>query len=229
MAGFLIQQLHAQEPAVVSLDVNVTDQSYDGVVQGIQKAGKQVCDAQKVSATQTSFDSVVQTEMQQGCDGVVLNLDPAHTLDWLSSAQRAGYSPQRVGLTAFDQTVIEGSGSAGEGLVTYFGSLLPSADSGSPAVRQFLQALHAYHPDERNVNLAAVGYLAGISFAEAVSKVHGELTRESLAGALESQAIDNGFQPPVQFQSGNHVAATSCRFYQLHAGRYQPISGWYGG
>lgn len=229
MASFLVQQLHAQKPAVVSLDVNVTAQSHDGVVQGIQGTGKQVCDDESVPATQTSYDSVVQNEMQKGCDGVVLNLDPAHTLDWLSSAQRYSYRPQRIGLTAFDQTVIDNAGSAGEGLVAYFGSLLPSAEPGSAAVQQFLQAMHAYHPEEKNPNLAVVGYLAGISFAEAVGKVHGQLTRDSLMSTLESQPIDNGFQPAIQFHPGNHVAATTCRFYQLHSGAYQPISGWYGG
>jgi branched-chain amino acid transport system substrate-binding protein len=230
MGRFIVGGLRSQKPAIVSLDVNVLDQSFGGISQGIQSAGKQVCDVQKVALEQTAYDNVVLQEKQKGCDGVVLNLDPAHTLDWMQSAQRFGYTPQRLGLTAFDSTVTTNGGSEAEGIVTYFGQVLPSAgDAGSyPAVEKFKGALARYHPEEKNINLALVGYLAGVSFGEAMAQVNGSVSRQSLIQTLESTTINNGLEPPVQFHSGNHAAATKCRFYAYHGGSFQPLTGWYG-
>lgn len=228
MADYLIEQMGSKAPAVVSLDVNVLDQSYQGAVAGIDaKAGKP-CDAEKEPISQTSYDSVVLNERTNNCDGVILNLDPARTLSWMQSAQRYNYHPKVIGLTAFDQTVVDHAGSYSDGLVTYFAQYMPRVDP-VPALQQFQQAMATYEPDERDLSDALVGYLAAVSFAQAIGHVQGGVSRQSFLNALYSSTIQNGIQQPVRYRQGDHSVATACRFYVLHGGQWADASDWYGG
>jgi branched-chain amino acid transport system substrate-binding protein len=228
MADYLISRMGAKAPAVVSLDVSVLDQSYDGAVAGIDaKAGKP-CDAEKVPISQASYDTVVLNEKQNNCDGVILNLDPGHTLSWMQSAQRYGYHPKVIGLTAFDQTVADHAGSYSDGLVTYFAQYMPRVDN-IPALQQFQSAMATYEPGERDLNDALVGYLAAISFAQAISHVQGPVSRQSFLNALYGSTIQNGLQQPVHFRQGDHSVALACRFYVLHSGQWADLSDWYSG
>jgi branched-chain amino acid transport system substrate-binding protein len=228
MADYLIGQLGSRSPAVVSLDVSVLDQSYDGAVAGIDAKAGSPCDAEKVPISQASYDTVVLNEKQHNCDGVILNLDPGHTLSWMQSAQRYGYHPKVIGLTAFDQTVVDHAGSYSDGLVTYFAQYMPQVDN-VPALQQFQQAMATYEPGERDLNDALVGYLAAVSFAQAIAHVQGPVSRQSFLNALYGAAIQNGLQQPVQFHQGDHSVALACRFYVLHQGQWADLSNWYSG
>ena len=229
MAGYLISQMGSRKPAVVSLDVNVLDQSYDGAVAGIQsRTGKNPCDAEKVPISQTSYDTVVLNEKSNNCDGVILNLDPAHTLSWMQSAQRYGYHPQVIALTGFDQTVVDHAGSYADGLVTYFAQYMPGVDA-APALQRFQQAMQTFEPDEHDLNDALVGYLAAVSFAEEIAQIKGPVSRQAFLNVLYSTTIQNGLMQPVRFHPGDHSAATACRFYVLHQGRWADLSNWYSG
>ena len=228
IADYLISQMGAKAPAVVSLDVSVLDQSYDGAVAGINaKAGKP-CDAEKVPISQASYDTVVLNERQNNCDGVILNLDPGHTLSWMQSAQRYGYHPKVIGLTGFDQTVADHAGPYSDGLVTYFAQYMPRVDN-VPALQQFQSAMAAYEPGERDLNDALIGYVAAVSFAQAIGHVQGPVSRQSFLNALYSSAIQNGIQQTVRFHPGDHSVSPACRFYVLHQGRWSDLSDWYSG
>ncbi|HEX6489231.1 MAG TPA: ABC transporter substrate-binding protein [Candidatus Dormibacteraeota bacterium] len=228
MADYLIGEMGSNAPAVVSLDVNVLDQSYDGAVAGIDAKKGKPCDAEKVPITQASYDTVVLNERSNNCDGVILNLDPARTLSWMQSAQRYGYHPKIIGLTAFDQTVVDHAGSYSDGLVTYFAQYMPRVDP-VPALQQFQQAMATYEPGERDLNDALVGYLAAVSFAQSIGHVQGPVSRQSFLNSLYSSPIQNGLMQPVQFRQGDHSVATACRFYVLHQGQWADQSNWYSG
>jgi branched-chain amino acid transport system substrate-binding protein len=228
MADYLISQMGAKAPAVVSLDVGVLDQSYDGAVAGIDSRAGKPCDAEKVPISQASYDTVVLNEKQHNCDGVILNLDPGHTLSWMQSAQRYGYHPKVIGLTAFDQTVVDHAGSYSDGLVTYFAQYMPRVDN-IPALQQFQQAMATYEPGERDLNDALVGYLAAVSFAQAIGHIQGPVSRQSLLNALYSSTIENGIQQPVHYHQGDHSVALACRFYVLHSAQWADLSDWYSG
>ena len=228
MADYLVGRLGSNAPAVVSLDVNVLDQSYDGAVAAIDAKKGKPCDAEKVPISQPSYDTVVLNEKQNNCDGVILNLDPGHTLSWMQSAQRYGYHPKVIGLTAFDQTVVDHAGSYSDGLVTYFAQYMPRVDD-VPALQRFQSAMSTYEPGERDLNDALVGYLAAASFAQAIGHVGGPVSRQSFLNALYGSAIQNGLQQPVRYHGGDHSVALACRFYVLHQGQWADLSDWYSG
>jgi ABC-type branched-subunit amino acid transport system substrate-binding protein len=226
-ASFLTTQMGVQHPALVSLDVNVLAETHDGVLSQLQDEHVAVCDAAKVPIEQALYDNVVLNEIQKGCDGVVLNLDPPRILDYLQAAQRYGYHPRMIGKTAFDQSVAQNGGSEAEGLVTYFAQLMPAVETQSAAVQHFTQVMHRYHPEEHDLNLALVGYLAGSGIAGELSRIVGPITRAALLQAIYSRPLDLGLAPPAHWTKTDHLAETSCRFYQLRQGEFQPASGWY--
>jgi hypothetical protein len=105
---------------------------------------------------------------------------------------------------------------------------MPAVDTNQPAVRHYLQVMRAYHPEDPNVNLALVGYLAGANFGRELAAIRGEITREAFIKALYASPLDTGLTPPARWLPGNHEAETKCRFYVLHQGAFQPASDWYG-
>src|SRR5579871_4383552 len=146
----------------------------------------------------------------------------------MQSAQRYGYHPKVIGLTAFDQTVVDHAGAYADGLVTYFAQYMPGVDP-VPALQQFASAMQTFEPGERDLNDALVGYLAAVSFAQVIGHIQGPVSRQAFLDALYANTIANGMQPAVRYRPGDHSAAAACRFYVLHQGRWADLSDWYSG
>jgi ABC-type branched-subunit amino acid transport system substrate-binding protein len=219
----------SKRPALVSLNVNILDQSFDGALAELRsELGHDPCDVEKADISQTLYDNIVLNEQGNQCDGVILNLDPPRILDWLQAAERYGYKPKMMGLTAFDSLVAQQGGSQAEGIVSYYAQFMPTVDGNQPAIRHYNEVWHKYHPEDPNLNLGLVGYLAGSSFAKELGGIGGEITRDAFVRQLFAGPLDTGFMPPARWTSTNHEAEVQCRFYVLHQGSFQPLSDWFG-
>jgi ABC-type branched-subunit amino acid transport system substrate-binding protein len=230
MAKYLMKQMGSKKPALVSLNVNILDQSYDGALAELRaELGHDPCDAEKADITQTLYDSIVLNEQSNGCDGVILNLDPPHILDWLQAAQRYGYDAghRMLGLTAFDSLVVQQGGTQAEGMVTYYAQYMPSVDTNQAAIAHYNEVWRRYHPDDPNANLGLVGYLAGSSFAKELAGVSGEITRDAFVKHLFAAPLDSGLRPAAQWTPANRESQNACRFYVLRQKSFQPLSDWF--
>jgi len=227
MADYLVKQMGATNPGIVSLAVNVLHDSFAGAQRAL--ASHNCGDEEEVSLAHGTYDDVVLNEMNHHCDGIVLNLDPPRIVDWMEAAQRYGYKPKRVALTGFDSSVVQQGGAYANDMVTYYAQYMPTVDTNQPAVSHYVQEMHTYHPEDPNVNLALVGYLAGTEFGREMNAVPGTITRQAFINQLYAGNLDTGFTPPLRWTPHDHEAITDCRFYKLENGQFQPASDWYGG
>ncbi len=141
---------------------------------------------------------------------------------FVKAAHASGFSPKFANLSFVGTSdFIKEAGKDGEGV--YISQVVPSPkDFSVGIVKQFQADMKAAGNADLNYT-SLEGYIAAVTFAEALKKVAGTPTRESIAKAIETLDIDLG-NFKVKFSAADHQGSKQVYFTQVRSGEAVPIS-----
>lgn len=113
-------------------------------------------------------------------------------------------------------------GPAVEGLRSM--SLTVPPETNSAAVREYRDALAKYAPDEKPDYVSLFSFANAKVFVEALRRINGPVTRESLVRTLTSlQNYDSGILAPVAFGASRHLGLTATQRVQISGGKWVAV------
>jgi ABC-type branched-subunit amino acid transport system substrate-binding protein len=113
-------------------------------------------------------------------------------------------------------------GERGDGVIIT--QVVPHVDSQVPLVREYRRALTAWKTTASPTFGSLEGYIAARILIRALSEIEGEITRESVIGALEGLGeFDLGLGVPLMLGPDRHQASHTVWPTILRGGRIQPL------
>lgn len=146
------------------------------------------------------------TALQEADPDVVVMLGIAKPLAlFLKTAAQRGWSPKFVAHPlATDPIFADLGGDAVEGTDVIYMVALPDSEK----VAYVNDILTAYDPDLRPGYFAYQGVAAAMLFVQALERIDGDVTTESLIAALEqTKDFDTGIYAPISYAEGDHAGA----------------------
>jgi len=141
---------------------------------------------------------------------------------FVKAAHASGFNPKFANLSFVGTSdFIKEAGKDGEGV--YISQVVPSPkDASVGIVKQYQADMKAAGNADLNYT-SLEGYIAAVTFAEALKKVSGTPSRESIAKAIDTLDMDLGnFR--VKFSAADHQGSKQVYFTQVRSGEAVPVS-----
>ena len=175
----------------------------------------------------TNFSGVVAQARQGDAQSVVFLGIPRDAALVMKEANKMGWKPQFSGHSALGdpQTFALAGVSLVEGAIAV--AVMEPLDSNKPQMAEFMANQKKFLPKTNPTTYSLHGYTAGQIFVEALKRVKGEVTGDTLVTALESvKDYDTGLMAPVSFARDQHAGSTSVSFLRAKDGKWQMASDW---
>jgi branched-chain amino acid transport system substrate-binding protein len=120
--------------------------------------------------------------------------------------------------------IVDLGGDSVEGLKALSETVTPDEDT--PAIREYRDALAKFEPDQKPDFISLQTFGMAKVFVEALERIDGPITRESLVKSLDSlKNYDSGIFPPITFDSTRHlgVAEGDMRRLQVVHGKWTSL------
>ncbi|WP_166656277.1 ABC transporter substrate-binding protein [Paraburkholderia sp. BL10I2N1] len=160
---------------------------------------------------------------QKKPDALLLILTQPEIVALAKELQQQGFHPALYSYApTVSNALIELAGPAVEGMKSVSWTVPPTLDT--PAVREYREALAKYAPTEKPDYLSLFGFGMAKIFVEAVRRIEGPITRESLVKAMYSiRNYDSGIFPPVSYGPNQHLGVTALQRVQISASKWQAV------
>lgn len=210
MVKYLAEQKDMKKMTIYYASDNATAvTNTEKVVPGLaEKHGVEIVDKVSVKSTDTDFSSTASKIAEQNPDGVMVLILGAGVNTAITALRRAGYEGVLFGSSALGAGALAAAGE--DAANTYYpSSILASEEVPWESGKAFLELFKEKNGKDPTAFHAA-GYDQVQLLAEAVGKVDGEVTRESLHAALaevKSAGFSGATGDPVKFDD-NRIAVT---------------------
>jgi branched-chain amino acid transport system substrate-binding protein len=210
--------LYAVTTQIPGYEANVA-----GAKAGTKTANAKFLDSALLPAVGAPFQQAALKVSSAHPDYLMLTVLAPDAARMLNTMAAAGRLPAKriLGVSVL------GSQSFADALAAPAASLLetasPTVPAGDPRAAECLTALKKYAPSVKPDALAIFGCATAQVFVAALEKAGQNLTRASLAKALDSlqNAAVSPLLPPVTFTADNHMGLNSMFLLQLKSGRFE--------
>jgi branched-chain amino acid transport system substrate-binding protein len=137
-------------------------------------------------------------------------------------AQQGVTAPKYTYVGAISNSFIGLGGPAVQGFRAMSVTMPPETDT--PAIREYKEAMAKYFPSEKPEFVSLFGFANAKVFVEALRRIKGPVTRESLKASLESlRNYDTGILAPVSFGPDRHLGLTLTQRIEVKGDRWVTI------
>jgi branched-chain amino acid transport system substrate-binding protein len=185
-----------------------------------------------IDTSATDVSSQALNVKQTDADLVLIQVFGTAGTRLVQEFAKQGYAPQIVGMTAFnDPTTIKLMGAAGDGIIAFATYYPPDADK--PGMADFREQMHKYYPKDPLGLNAEMQWSAMAVMTNAIAKIDGPITSQSIFAMLESgQTFDQVVGPPVKWASFATCATnplcrrgpTQAYLVQIRNGTSKPVT-----
>jgi branched-chain amino acid transport system substrate-binding protein len=225
-------QIHLKKPGVIFLNANFIAPVEQSFLNAMKAQGISPVDVETVDATKADYTDIVLKFQTSGAQSVAAFLDPFSYARLFQAMARQNF-----------HVPILGGGLDKASANRQYGSMVVGADSATPvleyldhqstpAIAQYLNAVHTYYPGQFQAldSYTTYQWLAAEVFAQAVKSIgNAPVTRTSLVNALNGMKnFDNGgITQPISYAPGNGHDPLKCLQW-LHNtnGQWRTTSGW---
>ncbi|HET8892749.1 MAG TPA: ABC transporter substrate-binding protein [Gaiellaceae bacterium] len=231
-------QVGLKKPGVIFLNANFIQPVETAFLNSLKAQGITPVDVETVDATKADYTDIALKFQSAGAQSVAAFLDPFSYARLFQAMERQNWHPPVLG-GGLDKASANAQYDSGCGSAcAVFGAdsatpVLEYLDHGNtPAIAQYLNAVHTYYPNQFGALDVYTTYqwLAAEVFAQAIKNIgSAPVTRQSLVNALNGlkNYDDGGITTPISYGPGNSHDPLHC-FQWIHNtnGRWNTTSGW---
>jgi branched-chain amino acid transport system substrate-binding protein len=230
-------QIGLKKPGVIFLNANFIQPVETSFLAAMKKKGITPVDVEQVDATKADYTDIVLKFEAKGAQSVAAFVDPFSYARLFQAMERQAWHPTVLGggldKASANQQYNAGCGSSCAVYGAY--SATPVLEYGdhmsTPAIRQYLGAVHTYYPSQYGALDVYTTYqwLAAEVFANAVKKLGSTpVSRQSLVKALDGLKgfSDAGITKPISYGPGNHDPLHCFQWLHNGSGTWKTTSGW---
>jgi ABC-type branched-subunit amino acid transport system substrate-binding protein len=225
-------QIGLKKPGVIFLNANFIAPVEQSFLNAMRAQGIQPVDVETVDATKADYTDIVLKFQTSGAQSVAAFLDPFSYARLFQAMQRQNF-----------HVPILGGGLDKASANRQYGSAIFGADSATPvlefldhtntpAIAQYLNAVHTYYPGQYQAldSYTTYQWLAAEVFVQAVKSLgNTPLNRQSLVNALNNlkNLDDGGITTPISYSAGSSHDPLHClQWLHNYNGQWRTTSGW---
>jgi ABC-type branched-subunit amino acid transport system substrate-binding protein len=224
-------QIGLKKPGVIFLNANFIQPVEQSFLAAMKRQGIQPVDVETVDATKADYTDIVLKFQTSGAQSVAAFVDPFSYARLFQAMERQNF-----------HVPVLGGGLDKASANRQYGSAVVGADSATPvlefldhqstpAIAQYLNAVHTYYPGQFQAldSYTTYQWLAAEVFVQAVKSIgNAPVTRTSLVNALNNMRnFDNGgITPPISYGPGNHDPLHCLQWLHNFNGQWRTTSGW---
>ena len=230
-------ELKLKSPGVIFLNANFIAPVEQSFLNAMKKCGISPVDVETVDATKADYTDVVLKFQADGAQSVAAFVDPFSYARLFQAMERQNFHPPVLG-GGLDKASANAQYASGCGSTcAVFGAdsatpVLEYLDhSSTPAVAQYLAAVHKFYPGQYGAldTYTTYQWLAAEVFVKAIEDIgNGPVNRQTLVTALDGIKAysDGGLTQPITYGSGNHDPLHCLQWIHNYNGRWKTTSGW---
>ena len=230
-------QIGLKKPGVIFLNANFIQPVESSFLAALKAQGITPVDVEQVDATKADYTDIALKFQTSGAQSVAAFLDPFSYARLFQAMERQNWHPPVLG-GGLDKASANAQYDSGCGSTcAVFGAdsvtpVLEYLDHGNtPAIAQYLNAVHTYFPGQFGALDAYTTYqwLAAEVFVQAIKNIgNAPVNRQSLVDALNGlkNYDDGGITPPISYAPGNHDPLHCFQWIHNTNGRWRTASGW---
>jgi ABC-type branched-subunit amino acid transport system substrate-binding protein len=230
-------QIGLKKPGVIFLNANFIQPVETSFLNAMKKKGITPVDVEQVDATKADYTDIVLKFEAKGAQSVAAFVDPFSYARLFQAMERQAWHPPVLGggldKASANQQYDSGCGSTCAVYGAYSATpVLEYADHlGTPAIRQYLGAVHRYYPSQYGALDVYTTYqwLAAEVFTKAIKDIgNAPVSRQSLVKALDGLRgfSDGGITNPITYGTGNHDPLHCLQWLHNSSGRWKTTSSW---
>ncbi|KAA0218026.1 MAG: ABC transporter substrate-binding protein [Lautropia sp.] len=226
----LVRQKGLKKPCIIYQDDDYGIEHLKGAEEGLKTINLQWIEKTSYKRGATDFSSQVARMKSAGCDLVVLGTLVRETIGTVSEARKTGFSPVFLGTTGlyYDQ-IHKLGGPAMEGIIATHTAAVPYPDSGSEAVRAWIQRYKSKFGEDPWMH-SVYGYANAEAMITALEKAGPDLTTDSLISAIEATRFPTDIfgSAEMTFSPTKRLGSSLYRFAEIRNGRWVTTSDYFG-
>jgi branched-chain amino acid transport system substrate-binding protein len=198
-----------QKPGIIVLNLPFVAPVKDNLLKALHESGIQETSVEEVDATKADYTDLVIKLQAAGAKSVLGALDPFTYARMYQAMQRQTSYVPTVGFGLDKKSANDAYGSAVEGAE----SLMPFIEAFDPGVQndsgvqEYFGAVSRYYPNQvKNLDVyTEAQWVAAKVFVEALKRIPGPITRQSLVASLETiKDFKPGLIRSISYAPGNH-------------------------
>jgi branched-chain amino acid transport system substrate-binding protein len=231
-------QIGLKKPGVIFLNANFIQPVEQSFLSAMQRQGISPVDVETVDATKADYTDIVLKFQASGAQSVAAFLDPFSYARLFQAMERQNFHVPLLGggldKASANRQYMSGCGSSCA--VVGADSATPVLEfldhTSTPAIAQYLNAVHTYYPGQFQAldSYTTYQWLAAEVFVQAVKSIgNGPVTRQSLVNALNNMRNfdDGGITTPISYSAGNGHDPLHClEWLHNYNGQWRTTSGW---
>jgi branched-chain amino acid transport system substrate-binding protein len=231
-------QIGLKKPGVIFLNANFIQPVEQSFLAAMQRQGISPVDVETVDATKADYTDIVLKFQASGAQSVAAFLDPFSYARLFQAMERQNFHVPLLGggLDKASANRQYDSGCGSSCVVFGADSATPVLEfldhTNTPAIAQYLNAVHTYYPGQYGALDAYSTYqwIAAEVFVQAVKSIgNAPVTRQSLVTALNDMRNfdDGGLTTPISYSAGNGHDPLHClQWLHNYNGQWRTTSGW---
>jgi branched-chain amino acid transport system substrate-binding protein len=224
-------QVHLKKPGVIFLNANFIAPVEQSFLNAMKAQGIQPVDVETVDATKADYTDIVLKFQTSGAQSVAAFVDPFSYARLFQAMERQNFHVPVLGGGLDKASANRQYGSAVVGADSATPVLEYLDHQSTPAIAQYLNAVHTYYPGQFQAldSYTTYQWVAAEVFVQAVKSIgNAPVTRTSLVNALNGMRnFDNGgITPPISYGSGNHDPLKCFQWLHNFNGQWRTTSGW---
>jgi branched-chain amino acid transport system substrate-binding protein len=224
-------QIHLKKPGVIFLNANFIAPVEQSFLNAMKAQGIQPVDVETVDATKADYTDIVLKFQTSGAQSVAAFVDPFSYARLFQAMERQNFHVPVLGGGLDKASANRQYGSAVVGADSATPVLEYLDHQSTPAIAQYLNAVHTYFPGQFQAldSYTTYQWLAAEVFVQAVKSLgNTPATRTSLVNALNGirNFDDGGITPPISYGSGNHDPLKCLQWLHNFNGQWRTTSGW---
>jgi branched-chain amino acid transport system substrate-binding protein len=230
-------QIGLKKPGVIFLNANFIQPVETSFLAAMKAKGITPVDVEQVDATKADYTDIVLKFQASGAQSVAAFVDPFSYARLFQAMERQNWHPPVLG-GGLDKASANaqyksgcGSGCAVFGAESATPMLEYLDHQSTPAIAQYLNAVHTYYPGQYAAldTYTTYQWLAAEVFVQAIKNIgNAPVTRQSLVSALNGiqNFNDGGITPPFSYGAGNHDPLHCLQWIHNTNGQWRTTSGW---
>jgi branched-chain amino acid transport system substrate-binding protein len=207
--GHHAKDLNIQAPGVIIVNVNFIAPLQQAMLKALQEEGIKPVDIEQVDITKADYSDVIVKMRAAGAKSILAGLDPFSYARMYQAMERQNFKVPVLGFGLDKKSANDAYGPAidgSESLIPFKEAFDPGV-ANDPDVQEYFGAVQRYFPNQAKALdvYTEAQWVAAKVFVEALKRVPGAITRQSLVAALNTlKDFKPGLIPSVTYGPGNH-------------------------
>jgi ABC-type branched-subunit amino acid transport system substrate-binding protein len=207
--GKRAKTLNLSSPGIIIVNLNFIAPMQDALLKSLHEQGIKEVDIEQVDATKADYSDIIVKLRAAGAKSILGALDPFSYARMYQAMERQNFKVPVLGFGLDKKSANEAYGSAvygSESLIPFKEAFDP-AYANDPDVVEYFSAVQRYFPNQVKALdvYTEAQWVAAKVFVEALKRIQGPISRQSLVAALNTlQDFKPGLVPSISYGPGNH-------------------------